>query len=146
MHHKTAGFTLIELLIAVAVVAILAMVAIPAYTSFTQKAARSDAMAVLMDLRLEQEKYRVKNPSYTSSVSDLTTSTAAGLDVQVDGSDVVSPNKKYTISITAAGTASFTATAAPRGSQSGDGCGTFAINQNGPLTTGGYANDGCWKR
>lgn len=133
MLQKSTGFTLIELIIAVAVIAILATVAIPIYTTLTQKSARSDAMAVLMDLRLEQEKYRLKNPNYSVTLSSVNI-------------DSTSPNNKYNIDITAAGVASFTATATPTGSQASDSCGTFAINQDGPDTTGSYANDSCWKR
>jgi type IV pilus assembly protein PilE len=133
MLHKSTGFTLIELLIAVAVIVILAAIAIPIYNTFTQKSARSDAMAVLMDLRLEQEKYRLKNPNYAVTLGSVNI-------------DSTSPNNKYDIDITAAGVASFTATATPTGSQVSDSCGTFAINQSGPDTTGSYANDSCWRR
>jgi len=133
MPSKTPGFTLIELMIAVAVVVIIATIAIPTYTSFVRKSARSDAMSVLMDLRLQQETYRLKNPSYAVSLSSV--------DI-----DTPSPNGKYNIAITAAGVASFTATATPTGTQSADDCGTFAINQDGPLTSGSYASDACWKR
>lgn len=133
MSHKFSGFTLIELLITVAIVVILSAIAIPAYTSFVKKSARSDAMASLMELRLEQEKYRLMHPNYAVTLSS----------VHVDSA---TPNNKYDISIGAAGVASFSATATPKGTQADDSCGTFAVNQDGPVTTGSYANDSCWKR
>ena len=131
--RQVSGFTLIELLVIVAIVAILATIGIPAYTGFVQKTARADAMAALWDVRLEQEKYRMTNPTYAVTLSSL-------------GVDATTPNGKYAISIDSAGAGSFTALAAPQGTQTGDtSCGTFAINQNGPLHTG-YANATCWKR
>lgn len=133
MSHKSSGFTLIELMITVAVVVILSAIAIPLYSSFVQKSARSDAMSALMDLRLQQETYRLKHPNYAVTLSSI--------DV-----DSTTPNGKYTVSITAAGVATFTAQAAPQGSQAGDDCGTYAINQDGPDNTGSYASASCWKR
>lgn len=129
------GFTLIELLIALAVAAILATIAIPAYTTFTQKAARSDAMSALMDVRLKQETHRLKNTSYATSVGAL-------------GLSTTSPNGKYSISVVAGSTnaATFKAEAVPQGAQASDDCGTFAINHAGPVTTGSYADAACWKR
>jgi type IV pilus assembly protein PilE len=135
MAHKTSGFTLIELMIAVAVVVILSAIAIPAYNSFVLKSARSDAMSALMDLRLQEETYRLKNPEYAVTLSSL-------------GVDATTPNGKYDIAITAADAASFTATASPAAgtSQTSDDCGTFAIDQDGPDTSGSYADASCWKR
>lgn len=131
--NKPSGFTLIELMIAVAVVTILSLVAIPAYTSFVQKSARSDAMAVLMDLRLSQERYRQNNSSYALTLASVSI-------------DATSPNGKYNIAMVNAGAGSFLATATPAGGQASDDCGTYAVDQNGPNTTGSYANNACWKR
>lgn len=131
--NKQSGFTLVELMIAVAVVTILALVAIPSYTSFVQKSARGDAMAVLMDMRLKQERYRQNNSSYAVTLASVSIGTS-------------SPNGKYNVAIVNAGAGTFLATATPAGTQASDSCGTFAVDQNGPNTTGGYANNACWKR
>lgn len=130
---RWSGFSLIELLIVVAIIAVVATIAIPSYTSYTQKSARADAMAALNDVRLQQSRYRLSNPRYAMALASISV-------------DSTSPNGRYTVAITAANAASFSATATPSGSQVGDSCGTFAIGQNGPVTTGSYANDACWRR
>jgi type IV pilus assembly protein PilE len=126
------GFTLIELMIVVVVVAILAAITMPAYNSYTKKARRGDAKASLLSAQLKQEKWRANHTTY-GALSDVWT-----------GTD--SHESYYTMGVV--GTpdgASFTMTAAPTGAQAGDECGTFAINQDGPLYTG-YASADCWGR
>jgi len=127
------GLTLIELIIALAVMAILAAVAIPTYTGYVQKSRRSDAMTVLSQLQVKEEQYRLKNPTYTNLLSTL-------------GIDTTSTSGYYTISIPSHNAGDFTATAAPIGAQASDDCGTFAINSDGPDTTGSYASNACWRR
>lgn len=137
---KHAGLTLIELMVALSIVVLLTAVAVPAYTNFVKKSSRSDAMATLMRLQLEQAKYRSKNLSYALSLGSVSISTS-------------SINGKYTIAMKSATAGSFTATATPAGTQQGDDCGVYTINQSGPDVSGtykdsdgNYADDGCWKR
>lgn len=58
------GFTLIELLIVVVVIAVLLAIAIPLYGEQVRQARRADAQRVLMDMALEQEKWRANNTEY----------------------------------------------------------------------------------
>lgn len=131
-----SGFTLIELMIAAAVVAIIAAVAFPSYQDSVRKSRRADAKASLLRVQLEQEKWRANNTGYAGSLSDL--------DLSLNSTDGY-----YTLGIVpdSASATGFTAIATPKigGSQEGDNCGTFAVNQNGPIkNNAGYAGAGCW--
>lgn len=132
--RQTRGFTLIELIVAVAIISILAAVAIPAYRDYVMKTRRSDAMNALNEILMQQEIWRTSHTAYTTNlVADL------GLTASSD-------QGYYTLSIPSASATTFSATSAPTGSQSSDSCGTFAIDVNGPDTSGGYANSTCWRR
>ncbi|WP_020682609.1 type IV pilin protein [Marinobacterium rhizophilum] len=127
------GFTLIELMIVVVVVAILTTLAYPSYMDYVRKSRRSDAMNALASVRIEQEKWRANNVSFTTNLSSL-----GLLSVSTEG--------YYTIAIPAATASSFAATATPQGAQVGDNCGTFAADRNGPDYTGTNADADCWER
>lgn len=129
------GFTLIELMIVVVVIAVLAAIAIPAYQNYVERARRADAKSALLAIQLAQEKYRANNPSY-------------GTLAQINAPSV-SPDGYYNIAvnINAGPPPTYTATASPTGKQSGDTCGVFAVNQDGPDYSGSNANQtDCWQR
>ena len=130
--HSNKGFTLIELVIVVVLIGVLAAIALPAYQNYVKRAHRAEAKELLLKVQLAEEKYRANNPAYTTSKASLALSTLTG--------------DYYNFSITSASGASFTATAVPIGSQSGDDCGTFSINQDGPDYTSPYANKTCWQK
>ncbi|MCF6217268.1 MAG: prepilin-type N-terminal cleavage/methylation domain-containing protein [Gammaproteobacteria bacterium] len=98
------GFTLIELMVSVAIVAIIASIAYPAYTDSVIKSGRADATTALLQLQMDQEKHRANNPTYATAV---TGGGANGLSWSSD----VTEKGYYTIAISAADAASFTATA-----------------------------------
>ena len=128
--------TLIELMVVVAIVAILASVALPTWNTQVQKSRRADARNTLILVRVEQEKYRADNGSYASSMSAL------GLGIYNSTS-----RDYYNVSIVSSSATAFVASAAPNanGGQSGDSCGTFAINQSGLDGSGEYASiSDCW--
>lgn len=127
------GFTLVELMITVAIVGILAAVAYPSYVESVRKARREDAMAALLDIQMQQEKFRANNPRYTTNLAD------------VGFSSGVSRDGYYTLAIRAADATRFTATATPAsGPQADDSC-NFSITQNGPVASTD-ADKRCWSK
>jgi type IV pilus assembly protein PilE len=127
------GFTLMESLFVVVILAVLLTIALPTYQGFMNKSRRTDAMNSLLRMQVEQEKWRGSDTDY-GTLAEIWS-----------GSD--SLESYYTLAVTVNTAAAFTLTAAPRvgGPQEGDDCGTFAVNQTGPLYTG-YANADCWGR
>ncbi|MBF0265789.1 MAG: type IV pilin protein [Gammaproteobacteria bacterium] len=132
-----SGFTLLEMMIVVAIIGILAAVAVPSYQEYIKKAKRADAKVALMDLQIQQEKYRANNPTYGDQ-SDI-------YGTANDTTPVDSPDANYDILILTNSGTGYSAKATPKGTMAGDTCGTFAINQSGHLTTAGtYASEDCW--
>lgn len=146
------GFTLIELMITITVVAILAAIAIPAYKDYVQRARRSDAMASLQEIQLAQAKWRANNPSY-SYLSSVWAEPSDGTCEDNPTPYDYSGDCHYVLSVTAATAIGFTATAAPNpntatgADQQNDRCGTYAINQDGPIKDdpANYADSDCWR-
>jgi type IV pilus assembly protein PilE len=66
------GITLIELLVVIVIVGILAAIAIPVYSSYMQRARRSDAKTALEQLRAAEEMWRAERGSYSNSLAALT--------------------------------------------------------------------------
>jgi len=116
-----SGFTLIEAMIAVAIVAVLAAVAYPQYTQHVRRGHRADAQAVLMDVATRQQQYLLDSRAYAGTLGSLNVTVPSAVDAH------------YTVSL-AVGTAtvpSFTVTAAPKGSQAQDACGTLSLTNAG---------------
>ena len=132
-RKKQPGFTLIELMIVVAIVAVVLVIALPGYQQFTQRSKRGDAKASLLEAQLAQEKWRAEDTDY---------GTLAELGIAAD-----SISGYYTLAVVANTGSTYTITATPKtgGPQVGDSCGTFAVNQDGPLYAS-YASADCWGR
>ncbi len=143
MKDRLRGFTLIELMIVMAILAILAAIAYPAYQDYIRKAKRSDAKIALVELQLAQEKLRTNCPFYAAEIQGTDACATTAADTDVAGS-TTSPEQFYNLNIVSSSSSAFLATATPTGTQAGDDCGTFAINQNGPDYSGTYAKSGCW--
>jgi type IV pilus assembly protein PilE len=133
---RSRGFTLLELMVVVAVMAILAAVAFNSYTNQVKKARRSQAIQILTDLSLRQEKWRTNNAEF-GDIDDLC-APSLNCDALVDA--IHSPY--YSISASNLSGVRYTLTATPRvgSAQVGDKCGAFEFDmQNGTMnkTAGG---------
>tara|TARA_Y100001956_G_scaffold82748_1_gene105359 strand:- start:5854 stop:6270 length:417 start_codon:yes stop_codon:yes gene_type:complete len=131
------GFTLLEMLIVVAIAGILASVAYPQYTEYVKRAARSDAMVLLLDAANKQEQYYADNRSYADDLSLINVPSA-------------SENGYFTITVEVPDTGTsfkITATAAS-GAVAGDtACSTFTITDTGVKGSTGISDtDDCWER
>jgi type IV pilus assembly protein PilE len=119
------GFTLIELIIAVAIIGILASIGTSSYQSYVRQSRRAEALAALLELQNQQERYRVNNTSYAAT-SALT----------LPASDY------YTYSASDVASTTYTLTATAKSSQTADtGCTSLTLNQSGTKTP-----SSCWKK
>ena len=108
------GFTLIELMVVVVIIGVLASLAYPAYLDNVRATKRSAAQAELFKISASAERYFTENNTYVS--------------VTVPGS-IVSTYYGYSFgSIT---TVAYILSAAPKGAQLDDKCGTMTLASNG---------------
>ena len=63
--QRIEGFTLIELMIVVAVIAAIAAIALPNYMEYSNRAKRSVAQQILLDVAQRQEQFRLDNRNYS---------------------------------------------------------------------------------
>lgn len=141
--RRIAGFTLIELMIAMVIIALLAAVALPSYNSYIRKGRRAEGQSLLQAAQLAQEKYRINSENYAGS-ADLTSSNTAFARVcSWSGTNCMSQNGNYELSILASSTSGFTMRAVPQGDQANDStCSYLEISQNSTSVT--YSPTGCW--
>jgi len=141
-HSNQGGFTLLELMVTVVIVAIMASIALPSYREQITKTRRADARQELMELATAQERFYTNCNRYATAL-DGAQASCAGLGQAA--STRTSENGFYTISLTGDG-ATFTLTAAPRSSQSGDAkCGTLSLTDAGVKgATGTLGAAECW--
>lgn len=126
-------------MIVVAVITVLALIALPAYTSYVQKSRRAEAITLLNRIAQEQERWRANNPAYTTDLS------ASGINVADPGSGY------YTLSIGAAASSAYSATATAAGAQLSDArCTHLTLSMSGGniayAASGTASANQCWNR
>jgi len=138
-NTNQAGFTLIELMITVAVIGILAAIAYPSYTQYVQRAARAEARALLLENAQFLERNYTTSNRYDQTSGGATINSAALPRTQ----SPISGTAKYSITLSAVAAQSYTLSAAPTGSMSGDACGALTLTNTGVQGAGGAVAD-CW--
>jgi len=132
---KVRGITIIELLIVLVIVGILASVAYPNYREFAARAKRTEAVAALLLIEQNQESFYLSNNTFTDDLTNL------GF-----GASDNAPTRSgtYTVSVTAADAAGFSATATyTKDDGEKSKCETFTIT-NGVRTSS--PDTDCWTR
>lgn len=133
------GFTLIELMIAVAMIAILAALALPSYQDYVRRGRRADAQSFLHEVAARQQHFLIDRRAYSDSITNLPSAGGLGLTMPA----AVSPY--YEINLASDNVArppTFSVSAAPRGAQLADQCGTMTVNQRGEKSSSGTGR--CW--
>jgi type IV pilus assembly protein PilE len=124
------GFTLIELMITVAILAIIAAIAYPSFQEQVRDTRRSNAQSDLLELASYMERFYTQNFTYTGAALPFNESPKQG------------NNKFYDLTLAIGlGGNSYTLTAAPKGGQTGDRCGTMTVNEVNQRTPAGD----CWR-
>ena len=138
-----SGFTLIEVLIVVAIMAILAATAAPGYQRYVERGHRAEARAALMQAAQWMERVATATGVYPATSESST-------PLPVVLSSV--PGKRYTISLKASTSSTYTLLAIPQGAQLSDSCATLTLNQAGVrgVTVDGAGRadliSACWNR
>jgi prepilin-type N-terminal cleavage/methylation domain-containing protein len=124
MPKRTAGFTLIELLIVVVIIGLLAAIAVPKFGSTKEKAYTSTMKSDLRNLATAQESYWNDYSAYYSGAVPT-------------ASLLYKPSPSVTISITAASTGGWSATATHNGTVVQCALFTGTAAAQAPATTAG---------
>jgi type IV pilus assembly protein PilE len=135
MNVRKKGFTLIEVMIVVAIVAILAAIAVPAFLSSIKKGRRSDAMQVIMNVQMAQERWRANDTDY-ATLAEL-------------GISSTSPGGHYSVAVSGNTATNYVITATAQTPQDTDSCGNFVLTNTAGVivkTTSKGLTDRCWTK
>jgi len=116
VSRHARGMTLIELVVVVAVVGILMTMALPSYRSYTLRVHRTEAIRMLLQASMCQERLAASRGSYDTSLCRP-----------------VSAQHRYEITYGAPDSEgrTYVAMAVPNGAQIADPCGSLMLDQSG---------------
>ena len=125
------GMTLIELAIVVAIVGILLTLAVPSYRSYTLRVHRSEAIRMLLQASMCQERLNASRGTYDTNLCKP-----------------VSDQKRYQLSYRPDDSMgrTYVAMATPTGTQLGDPCGSLLLDQSGArsISASNVSAVNCW--
>jgi len=129
--RTVCGMTLVELVIVVAVVAILLTVAAPSYRSYTLRVHRTEAIRMLLQASMCQERLAASRGSYDTSLCRP-----------------ASEQHRYEITYNPPDSQghAYVAMAVPNGAQLADPCGSLILDQSGNrrISAAGASVAECW--
>lgn len=129
--HLSRGMTLIELVIVVAVMGILLATALPSYRSYTLRVHRSEAIRMLLQASMCQEKLIASHGNYDTSQCRP-----------------ASEQKRYQLTYNAPDSQglSYHAMATPLGAQISDPCGSLLLDHSGArsVSASNTSATKCW--
>lgn len=140
MPKRQPGFTLVELMVTVAIIGILSAIAYPSYTQYVLRSNRAEVRAIL----LESVQFLERNYT-TANRYDQTSAGAAIVLPYLTSPKVGTTKYNITAAYGLAPAQTFTLSATPTGVMSGDGCGTYTLNNAGIQGSGGTMAE-CWGR
>ena len=113
---SSSGMTLIELLFVIAIIGILLASAVPSYRSYTLRVHRAEAIKMLLQASMCQERLAASRGSYDTRLCQPVTAT-----------------NRYQLSYNTADSQGLTyiAMANPTGAQLADPCGSLSLDQSG---------------